>query len=116
MQNVEKIEGYLHLLSPKQRAAVLSAALSVHDLPIRQQRRIGRALLGIVEATARTERRRASDRETEPRRRVTIGARVKREFAARCQAAAEASGRSMYRFLHDALERECLAVEKGGDL
>lgn len=115
MDTSEKIAHNLSRLSAEERRAIQLAMQKISRMTRQNRRTMTRAIMGIVEASARTAGRRASDRKTEPRRRVTIGARVKREFAERCQAAAEASGRSMYRFLHDALARECEAVE-GGNL
>ena len=57
-----------------------------------------------VAARARTEARRKSDRETDNRRRVLVGARVPRETAERCKAAAEAEGLSLYAWVTTAIE------------
>lgn len=62
----------------------------------------------VVAASARTAGKNASERD----RRETIGVRVNHEMAARCRHAAQASGRTCYRFVLNALVAECLWVEK----
>ena len=69
-------------------------------------------IVGIVIARSRTLRRQESDRATDTGRRVLVGARVPREFGTRCRTCAEASKKSLYRFVFDALVRECEKVER----
>lgn len=51
-------------------------------------------------------RRRLRHQQRDVERRVLIGARLRREEADRYRAAARRSGRTLYRFVVDALERE----------
>lgn len=68
-------------------------------------------ILGVLYARGRAEGKRVSDRRTDGRRRVLVGARVRRELAERVKAAAEKRGISVYRFVVDILEAAC---ENGG--
>lgn len=68
------------------------------------------AAVDVVEVYTRTARKRASDAATDPIRRVTISARVRREDAERYRQAARSSGRSVYRLVIDALDAECKKV------
>ena len=70
------------------------------------------SIVGIVLARARTLRRKESDRVSDAGRRVLVGARVPRAFHARCKKCADAAGKSLYRFVFDALMRECEKVER----
>jgi len=70
------------------------------------------SVIGIVLARARTLRRQESDRVRDPERRILVGARVPRDFHDRCMTCAYASQKSLYRFVYDALVRECGEVEK----
>lgn len=62
------------------------------------------AASNIILAHARTEDRRESDRRTDGRRRVLVGARVPRAAADRYRAAAQAEGLSLYAWVVAALE------------
>jgi hypothetical protein len=53
----------------------------------------------------RANRKRASDRETDRRRRVLVGAHVPRKLAQRARDTARARGISMYRLMVDMLEQ-----------
>lgn len=59
----------------------------------------------IIRAAARGHGKRASDRETDRRRRVLVGARVPRERATRYQEAATVQGLSLYAWVVAALDR-----------
>ena len=91
------------------------------DLSADEKRAVERALrvavdpssiVGIVLARSRTLRRQSSDRVTDKNRRILVGARVPREFASRCRVCAKQTEKSLYRFVFDALTRECEKVEK----
>ena len=110
MDNVHRLKRDMDRISAAERAAILSA--------LRQSTRIRRAatrgrmmdcLREIARASARTAGRRASDRRTDRDRRVLVGARVPREMAERCRAAARERGISLYRFVIMALERALAA-------
>ena len=70
----------------------------------------------LANACARTNTRRDSDRRTDFDRRTLVGARVKRDQAERYREAAQASGRSLYRFVADALEAEANRVNGTQDI
>lgn len=59
---------------------------------------------------ARRNAKRTSDRRTDNQRRTLVGARVRREEARRYQQAAKATGRTLYRFVCDALAAEAQRV------
>lgn len=97
------------------------AAAAVLRLPAPERRTVTRALYSlrrrhisqaaaleaasdIILARARTEARRESDKRTDARRRVLVGARVPRETAEQYRAAAERAGVSLYKWVADALE------------
>lgn len=96
------------LPTPERRAA-RKAMLSLDRRQISQPRAI-EAVGEVVRAAARGHAKRASDQETDRRRRVLVGARVPREAADRYRAAAAARGVSLYAWaaaaLADAAERE----------
>ena len=95
--------------------------LGWNDMSADEKRALTRALngavdpslvIGIVLARSRTLRRQGSDRVCDPERRVLVGARVPRAFHSRCKTCAETSKKSLYRFVFDALMRECDEVER----
>lgn len=63
------------------------------------------AIGDVITAAARGHGKRASDRETDRRRRVLVGARIPRERATRYQEAAAAQGLSLYAWVVAALDR-----------
>lgn len=66
----------------------------------------------IIRAAARGHGKRASDRETDHRRRVLVGARVPRAQATRYQDAAAGAGVSLYRWVMDALNDAATRAEE----
>lgn len=60
----------------------------------------------VAAAVARSKKRRLSDRTTDVVRRQTVGARLRRDTARRYAVAAAESGRSLNRFVVDALRAE----------
>lgn len=64
-------------------------------------------IVGIASALGRSLARRDSDKRTDAKRRVLVGAHVPRGLAERVKAAAAAKGVSQYRFLVDGIERMC---------
>lgn len=81
----------LHLLSEFQRTPGEERALNV--------------AIHAVAAAGRCMAKRESDRHTDYKRRVLVGARVPRAFAERCRTAAETEGISLYAWVVRALER-----------
>lgn len=69
----------------------------------------------IIRAAARGHGKRASDKETDRRRRVLVGARVPRERATRYQEAAAVQGLSLYAWVMAALERAAQDAEEQRD-
>lgn len=92
----------LRLPAPERRT-VTAALYSLRRRRISQTAAL-EAASDIILAHARTENRRESDRRTDTRRRVLVGARVPREAAEKYRAAAERAGVSLYRWVADALE------------
>ena len=68
-------------------------------------------IVAIAAARGRGAQRRTSDRRTDARRRTLVGARLPREQAERCRAAADKLGVSLYRFALEALEAGCQRAE-----
>ena len=64
-------------------------------------------IVGIASALGRSLARQDSDKRTDAKRRVLVGAHVPRGLAERVKAAAAAKGVSQYRFLVDGIERMC---------
>lgn len=71
---------------------------------ISASRAIG-AIGDVITAAARGHGKRASNKETDRRRRVLVGARVPRERAAKYQEAAAVQGLSLYAWVVAALDR-----------
>lgn len=74
------------------------------------------AIESICDARQRTLDRRDSDRRTDARRRVLVGARLQRDAAKRCKACAKVQGESLYRFVSWALMLRCHDVERSKGL
>lgn len=92
----------LRLPTPERRT-VTRALYSLRRRHISQTAAL-EAASDIILARARTEARRKSDKQTDTRRRVLVGARVPREAAEQYRAAAERAGISLYRWVANALE------------
>lgn len=69
-------------------------------------------IAAVAMANRRNSAKRASNRTTDTTRRKTISARLPGKEVAYYRALAEASGRSMYRFVADALKAEALKTVK----
>ena len=80
----------------------------VLELAVEREEPIDKLVMDLCFARRRAAQRAASDRQTDKDRRLLVGARVPREKAERYRKKAKASGRSLYRFVLDALEREYL--------
>ena len=94
-------------LSGQEREALRNALREAQTITGTARRnRMTDALLNMVEATARATGKRQSDRMTDSARRMLVGARIPRQMAEDCRQAAQASGRSLYRFVLDALAHE----------
>lgn len=109
MDKLERFKAATMDLSADERKALRTAmeyAVDLHD----------NYMLGyitdIAVARGRAIKRKQSDKRTDSERRTLIGARIRNEYYARCKDAAEEQGVSLYRFIVDALEVACLAVEK----
>ena len=80
----------------------------VLELAVEREEPIDKLVMDLCFARRRAAQRAASDRETDHLRRLLVGARIPRPLAEKYRAAAKTSGRSLYRFVLDALEREYL--------
>lgn len=94
-----------------QRAMVM-AEVGIEALPTPEERDAGHWAISIISrGITRTMSRKESDNRTDHQRRQLIGARVSRSDAARYRACANLSGRSLYRFILDALAIEASKTE-----
>lgn len=99
-------------MSASERAAMEAALKAATALESRQdRRRMVSVISDIGAARGRAEQKRESDARTDARRRKLIGARLPRAQAERCKRCADAQGLSLYRFVCNALERECNQME-----
>ena len=107
MKKILKFTQIVQRLPADERRAIRKALEEVDTMEAREARNFAeKHIIGIAIAIERTNRRRTSDRRTDRERRVLVGARVPRERHEAYTRAAKASGRSLYRFVLDALERE----------
>ncbi len=95
MTRSERFNDTLRLLFEDERRAVFHA---MHTAVCEED------VEDIVLAMERTRCRRASDRATDARRRVLIGARVPRALAEQVREAARGKGVSVYRFIVDIIK------------
>ena len=101
-------------LSAQERQAIKELLQQASKLKAKaDQERITKSVLSVASACARTNARRTSDRNTDHDRRTLVGARVKREDAERYRRIAQDTGRSLYRFVVDALEEEARRSSSG---
>ena len=115
--NLIRFERDVPRLSAQERQAIrelLQRAEAISNKRDRDAMTVRISLL--ANACARTNTRRDSDRRTDFDRRTLVGARVKRDQAERYREAAQASGRSLYRFVADALEAEANRVNGTQDI
>lgn len=98
-------------MSADEKRALIAALECLKELrgPVRKMEE---CLCDIGIAMQRTQRRRESDARTDKARRVTVGARVRAEDAQRYRECAEYLGLSMYRFVVNALDAECVRTER----
>lgn len=115
MDEYRKFRRDVEKLTADERRAVTGLLKGVVALTEKKARvRLVRAVADVAAASARTAGRRASDRETDVARRVTVSARMLREDAERYRRCALDSGRSLYRFILDAMQAEYLKTTGGG--
>ena len=104
-------------LSAQERQAIRELLQRAEDISNKRDRDAMTVRISLLaNACARTNTRRDSDRRTDFDRRTLVGARVKRDQAERYREAAQASGRSLYRFVADALEAEANRVNGTQDI
>lgn len=94
-----------------ERAAMKAALEGARSLKPQEVERMFELIVAIAAARGRGAQRRTSDRRTDARRRTLVGARLPREQAERCRAAADKLGVSLYRFALEALEAGCQRAE-----
>ena len=100
-------------MNADERAALhnaLAAAVALEN-PIERSDMVD-YITDIGAAKGRTLARRESDARTDFKRRSLVGARVARDQVERCQRCAQLEGKSLYRFVIEALEASCLEVER----
>ena len=97
----------MKVMSPQEQEALRNALKSIRLLPPSCQEIMLDRITEIAQARGRAERKRKSDRATDFRRRILVGARVPRALKEQCRAQAQARGISLYRFVLDALEQAC---------
>lgn len=97
-------------MSKEEREAIRAALVGLDALPAQFRGEMLDLITEIAAARGRAEDRRRSDRDTDARRRVLVGARVPRDTAERCRKCASLHGLSLYRFVCQALERECMRL------
>ena len=108
MDKIKRIRRDYTRISVSFKGAARELALAIKQVPYPSiQAELLEKTADLVHAGAAEGRVRESNRKTEKSRRVTVGARVRRCDAERYRHAAAMSGRSVYRFVVDALEREC---------
>lgn len=103
-----RFQAGLDAMSADERAAILAAMQHARKA---ESDKMLRLVTDIAAALGRTEARKESDKQTDKRRRLLIGARMPMKQALRCKACAALLGVSLYRFTIQAIERECRIVE-----
>ena len=99
-------------MNAQERAAMEAAYwAALHIQKGSERRKMMDRITDIGAARGRAEQCRESNARTDARRRKLVGARVPKEFAQRCKRCADAKGISLYRFVCNALERECGETE-----
>lgn len=95
------------------KRSVLMATLGVAALPTQKEREAGEWAITVITAgIRRTTKRQTSDKVSDRRRRILIGARLPRSVAARYASCARLSGRSLYSLVKEAVLKECELIEK----
>lgn len=97
MPKWDKFKDDLQCFSREERAEIISILGEAEHDPV-----LAAFLARLAAARRRTYQKMAADTS-----RTLVGARVPREFHARCQAEAEKRGISLYRFVVEALEQMC---------
>ena len=90
----------LRTMTPGERAAVADAMKKATAAGLGPW-----VISNIVIERGKAVRKKASDKRTDRVRRTLVGARVPRELAQRCQAAAEEEGVSLYAWVSGVLEK-----------
>ena len=112
MDKIKRVRRDYTRISVSFKGAARELALAIRQVPYPNVRAdLLEKTADLVHAGAAEGRVRESNRKTEKSRRVTVGARVRRCDAERYRHAAAMSGRSVYRFVVDALEAEVLKGE-----
>lgn len=110
MENIAKFTRNVQNMTKSEREAAVALFREI-QVP-GAKRSLQEAAVNLVDTFLRDKRKRHSNRRTDAERRVTVGARVRRTDAERYRNAAQASGRSVYRFAVDALDAECERAEE----
>lgn len=113
MEKIERFKRGIAAMSADEREALhnaLAAAVALEN-PVERSNLVD-YITDIGAAKGRTLARRDSDGRTDFRRRSLVGARIARSQVERCQQCAQAEGKSLYRFVVDALEAACVRTEQ----
>ena len=116
MEKIERFKRGIAAMSADEREALhnaLAAAVALEN-PVERSDLVD-YITDIGAAKGRTLARRDSDGRTGFRRRSLVGARIARSQVERCQQCAQAEGKSLYRFVVDALEAACVRTEQTFD-
>lgn len=117
---LQRIAAALERLPAEERRAAKRALLRLGGSGLAGRGTVPRvraveAVGDIIRAAARGHGKRDSDRKTDHRRRVLVGARVPREQAIRYQETAAAQGMSLYAWVMAALDRAAQDTEEQQD-
>lgn len=106
--------GIKRMCADEQRAFVAALDAACGLKTVRDREMVLAHLERIAAARGRVDQRRESDARTDTARRVTVGARMRREDAERCAECAARDGMSLYRFVWRALMDACERSEGVG--
>ncbi len=113
-RKMERFRAGTEKMGAAERAALKAAMDAASAISMRWDReRMFDAVTEIGAAAGRDVRKAASDKRTDNARRKLVGARLPLAAVERCRSCANARGVSLYRFVSEALERACEAVENG---
>lgn len=96
----DRIKAWAELLPAIERQGIEGALAMLQEWPEEEREKVAELLQKVVQTRARTVQKYRFDR----RKRTLVGARVNRDFADLCKAAARAKGLSVTKWCHQALQ------------